>query len=133
MDLFGIGNAVATAVATYTLCARQTGRTTNLLKSVKSGDRVCFLNSRMAKEFDRLCKEHNLQVQCIVLDVDRPESIFEKPRSTGRTIFDHVWIEEYYRRIIANAQQQIDELQRVSSGVGTPPLDTPEKVQHIYF
>ena len=55
MDHFGIGGAILGAVRVYLHGARGTGRTTSLLESVGSGDRVVFQSTQESRRFKDLC------------------------------------------------------------------------------
>lgn len=124
MDHFGIGHAMQSMVRVYCQSARRSGRTTSLLESVKSGDRVVFINEAQASEFRRLCKERQVDVSCIVAPVNEPDRLFQRPPSEGRTLFDHVWIEEYYMTALERCAAEIDHLQRETSGFGAAHEET---------
>jgi hypothetical protein len=131
VDHFGIGAAMQGAARIYMQSARRTGRTTALVESVKDGDRICFLDNREAERVRRLCLERGVKVECIVIDPKRPDRVFERGTSQGRTLFDHSWIEQYYLSAIERATQDIDHLEREASGYGEAHRETRRAAEEI--
>lgn len=124
MDHFGIGAAMKAANIIYCQAARRTGRTTSLIESLKDGDRVVCINRIEADRVQRLCRERGTTVECIVVDVKEPHELMRRAPSEGRTLFDHTWVERFYLHQIEQASNVIDQLQRESSGFGTPHIET---------
>lgn len=119
MDFFGIGAAVAGAVEVYFRSARRTGRTTALIESLRAGDRVVFISHNRAREFERKCRERGLNVVCLHIPVSfdgMHELRIRCRHTTARTIFDHEWIEEYYRERIQVATDCLAALEVELSG-----------------
>lgn len=131
MDHFGIGAAVRGAAIIYMQSARQTGRTTSLVESVKDGDRIIFGDGREAKRVERLCKERGVKVECVVVSPKEPEGVFDRGTPQGRTIFDHSWVEQYYLNAIEQAQGDIDRLERQASGYGEAHRETRRRAEEI--
>jgi hypothetical protein len=67
MDHFGIGAAMVGMTRLYSQTARQTGRTTSLIESLKDGDRVCCATTEEARHLKRMCRDRGLQVTVITL------------------------------------------------------------------
>lgn len=132
MDHFGIGAAMKAMVRVYGQSARQTGRTQSLVESVKEGDRICFSDQMEAQRVQRLCKERGITVDCIVIPPNDPGQVFRRGTSTGRTIFDHSWVEQYYRLAIEQCEKNIDELERETSGLGAAHRETQRRAQEAY-
>jgi len=126
MDHFGIGAAIQTAIDMYGRAARGTGRTTSLLESVKTGDRVVFVHIQQAREFDEQCKECGITVECVVCNPADPTTLFERGSlpNDGRMLFDHFWVETFYRNAISSAAKEIDALQARFSGYGAKHRET---------
>jgi hypothetical protein len=131
MDHFGIGAAVKGASEVYFQSARRTGRTAAFVESLKDGDRVGCLGRRNAEELRRRCREHGVDVEVIVLEPKNAGAIFQRGASMGRTLFDHSWIEQFYREAIEQAARDIDHLQRESSGVGAAHIETKFQAQEM--
>lgn len=131
MDHFGIGAAIRGAANIYFQSARQTGRTTSLVESVKDGDRIVFTNEREAERVRRLCLERGVTVECVVIKPMEPERVFNRGTPGGRTIFDHSWVEQFYMLAIDNAAQAIDRLERQSSGYGEAHRETRRKAEEV--
>ncbi len=124
MDHYGIGQAMAATVQIYRQTSRATGRTVSLVESVKNGDRVVFTNEREAKRVAHLCAERGVEISTMVVDPRSPEKLFHSPPAVGRSIFDHSWVEEFYGLAVAHAAEEIDMLERESSGLGEAHRET---------
>lgn len=124
MDFFGIGLAVKAAASIYFQGARQTGRTTALLGSLKDGDRVVCVDAVQAERLRRQAVERGLTIETVVVSPTTPERLRERGTPPGRLIFDHVWVERYYMAAIERAQRDIDGLQRQYGGHGEAHLET---------
>ena len=98
MDMFGIGNALKDCAQIYFTSARNTGRTTALVESLKTGDRVVFCNSKEADRVKRLAKERGVEISVLVVPPADPGKIFTHGSLSrdGRCIFDHSWLENFY-------------------------------------
>jgi len=131
MDKFGIGAGVMGLVMTYFAAARRTGRTTALVESLKNGDRVVFVDDKQAKHVERMCRELGVKAECVVISPRHPEGVFDRSTPTGRTIFDHVWLEEFYKERIAEAMRSIDYLERESSGFGMTHIETRMRAREL--
>lgn len=124
MDHFGIGAAIRGAIDVYICAARRTGRTTALLESLKDGDRVVCHETKHQRELQRLCRERKLNVEVILVPVTKPEDVFMRGTSEGRTLFDHAWLEAYYADVVEEAAKRVDYWQTQSSGYGTAHIRT---------
>lgn len=132
MDHFGIGHAMQAMVRVYIQGARQTGRTTSLLESLKDGDRVVCAAPMHAKDLEHRCRQRGLQVDVVVIDPGRLHAdIFKRSTAVGRTVFDHAWIEQYYQLVLERAARNIDQFQRETSGFGTAHIETREKARQM--
>lgn len=131
MDHFGIGAAIQGITRVYFRSARQTGRTTSLVESVKDGDRIVFANGKEAEIMRRLCVERGVKVECIVVEPRTPERVFEIGTPEGRTIFDHTWVEQRYLLALDRVQQEIDYLERVASGYGEAHRETRRRAEEL--
>lgn len=121
MDHFGIGNAMIGVMETYFRSARRSGRSESLLESVKSGDRIVFLTTKEANTFKRLCQQRSLEISVVTIPVNRITAIFDcGERPKGRTLFDHSWLEEFYRQGVHHMVDHIDRVQKESSGRDAP-------------
>ena len=130
-DIFGIYEGVCGAAGIYFRSARGAGRTTNMIYALKEGDRVVFPNEQTAREAKRLCKERDVDIDCIIVPPKYPELAFQKGTSQGRTLFSHEWLEEYYTNALLKAGQGVRELQTRLSGYGEPHIKTKLKAQEI--
>lgn len=135
MDHFGIGAALQGLAHAYMDTARQTGRTTSLVDSVKDGDRIITHSHAEALRLTRLCAERGIKVQCIHVDPQWPNRLLELGTlpGDGRTLFDHPWVELFYLRAIQKAHEDIDTFQQRMSGYGAPHRETRRKYQEMRF
>jgi len=132
MDPFGIGAAVMGAARIYFASARRTGRTTALIESITSGDRIVFTDQREADRVRRLCLDRGLNVDCITLEPSRPDPVSAlRKHPHGRTVFDHSWIEQYYEARLKQGQEYIDYLQRELSEHYAPAVETKLQAEEI--
>jgi hypothetical protein len=132
MDMFGIGAAIKGCVSVYFQSARATGRTTLLLESVQAGDRVVFRNDREAFRFNQALRDMGkTNITCTVVKPERPGDIFSIPTSKGRTVFDHMWLQDFYECRIDQINQEIDHYQRESSGYGAAHIKTKIAAESI--
>ena len=132
MDFFGISQAVLGAVETYFRAARRTGRTTSMLDGLKNGDRVIFATHQEAKHAEKLFKENNQDIQCVVAKPESPDLILIIGGiSQGRTIFDHGWIEKFYINRINQCGKDIRYFEIQMSGYGEPHRITRRKAKEL--
>lgn len=118
MDEFGISTAVRSMVEVYCMTARQTGRTTKMLDGLKDGDRLICLSGNEARRLESLCRERGLKVTVSARKVRETARLFEIGTSQGRTVFEHTWVEEFFRYRLQKAEEDLDSLQRELSGYG---------------
>lgn len=131
MDQFGIGAAIRTAIMMYSQAARRTGRTTQLVESVKDGDRIVFLDTKEARRVQRLCLDRGVTVDYLVVDPRAPEFVFDRGTSQGRTIFDHAFVEAYYLLAVTRAQGQLDGMAQQASGYGAAHRETRRQYEEM--
>ena len=131
MDAYGIGAAIEGAAKIYLQTARGTGRTTALVESLKTGDRVVFIEIREAGRVKSLCRELGVDIETIVVNPKTPEGIFKRGTPPGRTVFDHSFVEQFYLEGIAKLQRDLDYLQRESSGFGMEHVETRMKAREM--
>lgn len=116
MDNFGIGAAITASAEIYLRSARQSGRTTRLIENLKDGDRVVFKTHKEASFFSRRIKELGLKVDCVAVPTNNLSKLYERPRSSRRTLFDHGWLEKYYMESIQISIDNLTQLQQQVSG-----------------
>jgi hypothetical protein len=122
MDQYNIGPTLQASLSMYTEHARQTGRTTRLIDSLKEGDRVVCLNARESERIRRLIQERGLKgVEMVTNHPDEAGELLGRlPTPQGLTLFEHTWVEEYFRRELEKASSRLRELQNALSGYGEP-------------
>ena len=124
MDHFGIGSALLGAAQIYFRSARETGRTTFLIESLKDGDRIVVRNRQEEYYLKRRLEGQNLKVDILAIAPATPEKLYRHPKSQGRTIFDHQWLEDYYNITLVSIVKSLDNMQRDLSGLGTAHAET---------
>ena len=113
--------------AVYFRASRASGRTTSMIDSFKTGDRVIFASVMEADRVRRLFKEDGKDVECIVVSPNTPERLLERGTNQGRTVFDHSWVEEFYLLAIDSCTKNIEFFQREMSGYGESHRKTRQK------
>ena len=111
-DFFGIYTALHAVSAVYFRSARKTGRTTRLVMSLKTGDRVIFATSADSHRVLNMARERCIDVECIVIDPLNPVLVHGLERSKGRTIFDHTWIELRHLACIGSEERWLAEFEK---------------------
>jgi len=112
MDIYGIGNAMILAAETYSQTARRTGRTTTMIKTLRDGDRIICHSQNYANMLAHECCRLGIGARVIVVDpTDRLKLSSIDVNLSGKTIFDHVWVELAYAAAIRDCQRMIDESQ----------------------
>jgi hypothetical protein len=103
----------------------------SMVESLKAGDCVCFASEEEARIVRNICKERGIEIITEVVNPKRPERIFERGTKQGRYIFDHRWVEEFYKLAIDRASDDIKHFQKEKSGYGAPHLETRRKAAEI--
>lgn len=114
MDHSGIGSALIATSNVYFKSARQSGRTTQLLDSVKDGDRIIFATHKEARRFEQLAKEKGKCIEVVSVGTGNYgiEFIHQNlTTSKGRTFFDHGWVEARYLHVLEDERKFIDKMQ----------------------
>ena len=127
MDMFGIGNALqANAELLFQMC-RRTGRTTIMLSSLKDGDRVIVLDQTEGVRLKRLLAEQRLNVEILVCPPDCWYTLAGRPKSIGRTVMSHEFVEAFYRSAMKQAACDLDMVASRLSGDSSTLRATPIK------
>lgn len=106
-DFFGIGNALQTASTIYFQTSRQTGRTTQLVHALKTGDRVIAHTSQEAQRIKKMAKERGVDIDCIVADPKETSALEKLGTSRERTFFEHTWVEMFYLYRLNEAKSEL--------------------------
>lgn len=131
MDHFGIGAALQGVAQVYFRSARRSGRTTSMVESLQTGDRVVFADPREAERVRRLCRERGQDVECLVLPPKSRHELPQRGTPKGRLVFDHTWLEQFYLDQLAGAQAEVDYLQREFAGYGEAHRETNRRAEEI--
>jgi hypothetical protein len=119
-DIFGIGTGIKSMIAIFIHNARQTGRTTFMVNGLQDGDMVIVVNAQQGKEIERLFtmneSKRGMRISWKAVEPGDFYSIDFNPRSKGRLIFDHVWVEMTYEQAVNDVSHRIAQLQRHASG-----------------
>ncbi|GMQ53463.1 hypothetical protein [Halopseudomonas aestusnigri] len=131
MDAYGIGAGISGAAQTYLQAARRTGRTTAMLESLKDGDRVLCDSEREAARLRRLIKERGLRVEVLAVSPSQPMVAFQRGTPSGRTVFDHSWVEQFYLNAVESARRDLLSLETELSGYGGEHVKTRLQAEEI--
>jgi hypothetical protein len=129
MDHFGIGAAARGMFEAYVATSRQSGRTASLLDSLKDGDRVVCPTLNETTHLRRGLAERGLKVDVLVVAPHDAHRLFELGTSKGRTLFEHTWVEQFYRDALARSAVAIDGFQRELSGHGEAHRETERQAR----
>jgi len=132
-DFFGIGTALKSMYRLYFGTARMSGRTTRLVESLKSGDRVIVSDIRQGKYLERMCRERGVEIRWARIDPKAVDRLYSLGTSEGPTIFDHVWIEEYYQHQLNCASATLNEVEQRLSGYDWRHRKTRRAAAHAFL
>lgn len=111
----GIGGYLRNAAIHHFRLCRDTGRTHQLVESLNDGDRVIFLHAKEAKRVERMARDRGVTIEIVVCDPGTPYRIVDRPPCTGRVIFDHCWVEQYYADCLRRGQENLWSLQKAAT------------------
>jgi hypothetical protein len=132
MDHFGIGAAVRGAFNMLMITARRTGRTTSLVRSVQDGDRIVTPNESQARLIRQMLRDYDKHhVEVIVVEPRSPQRLLERGTSQGRTVFEHTWVEDFYKAGIERIESEVDYLQNTASGFGPDHIKTKQQAEQL--
>lgn len=112
MDTFGIGNAIKTSLNLVENAARRTGRTSRLLESLKTGDRVFVLHAAEGEKIRRLAHEAGKDISFTVVD---PANVGEYLYgSKDRIKLDHSLVSAMYEYQVKATEAFIDRVENAN-------------------
>jgi preprotein translocase subunit YajC len=121
MDFFGIGQAMVGVAEVYFRGARGTGRTENLIKVLRDGDRV-FTTSSVEGDVIKMRARDNgvTKVDVVPTDADTIEGLrmaMERtPVALGRVFVDHTLLERIYIKELRYMAASMSMLEKESGG-----------------
>ena len=134
-DIYGTGSAIRALFQIWSNTTRGTGRTKHMVSQLQGGDVVVFKQSQEGDRVRRLCREAGFDIEVRVVDPGRPYEVYEKVQALrgvgGRVLFDHTWVEEYYREMIEGAQKSLADLSRILNERSERPQ--PESKEFMGF
>jgi hypothetical protein len=135
MDQFGISTAMRSMAEVYSTMARQTGRTTQMLDSLKDGDRIVCSTASEKRRLESLCRERDLKVKVLACPPGRHADLLKDGTSQGRTVFDHWWVEQFFAGGLRAMEAELAFLQRELSGYGEAHRQTAREAAkwHPYY
>jgi hypothetical protein len=119
-DFYRLGSGILTTVKAYLKTLRQTGRTTQFIKSLRDGDIIVVSNETQKRIIRELALDSGInKIDFIIYNVNNTD-IFADPleelrsslrgRNDRRIVFDHTWIEQYYIHSIHKMQKRLVHL-----------------------
>lgn len=113
-DMYGIYQTTITTMNAVFNSSRRTGRTYKMIESLKDDDMVIFANAIEADRVRKICWEKGVAIKTVVVDPAIPSKIWEVTRGIRTNIvYDHSWLEKYYRHSIMAASKYIDNIQNI--------------------
>lgn len=131
-DFFNIGSAIKGAIHILYQSMRCSGRTTNLVKSLKCGDRVVCLNNKDANLLKGKLKDFGVDGVEILVRNPRDLNLNGVGTAQGRTVFDHRFVEEWYLDAIEDAGSVLHRFEQDLSGFDERHIETRKKAQEIF-
>lgn len=127
-DRYGIGATIEGCAEVYFRAARHTGRTSNMIASLKDGDTAVFFDAREANRVRELCLVDGVKISVIVLnrrDCLMPllHSQFRahKKHPGNRIVLDHGVVEEVYAKAIDSATKELASVEKaLNPGLSEP-------------
>lgn len=93
-DFFGVGASIKGSLNILFQSMRATGRTTNLVKSLKEGDRVICINQDDSRYLKNRIRDFGIEGVEVIAKNPRNINLEGIGTAQGRTIFDHRFVEE---------------------------------------
>lgn len=106
--------------------SRRTGRTAEMLDSLKSGDFVIFDNAAEAKRVQQLAARRGIKIETVVARVSDHHRWMDRARH-HRLVFDHAAIEKYYFEKMQEATNNLDEMIRFALPAESDPEEKRER------
>lgn len=106
---YGMGAATRAAMDMFNMGCRQTGRTLRMCENANPGDRIVAHDERAKRYIERILRDiakENVEVVAIPVSLHGDHLARLRPAS-GRLMFDHNWVEQFYMARIGNAQADI--------------------------
>lgn len=108
MDTYNIANSMRVGLEMLMQGARQSGRTTRMLDGLKDGDRIITSDTRNVRILQNQARQRGLNVEVIFWSVKEMHcNIYRLKKSAGRTVFDHVFIENFWKTRIADIEREL--------------------------
>jgi len=115
-DIYGIGRALLFNALQFFHYTKQSGRTTKLVKLLVDGDRVVCATQAEARYLIGELKLHGKLVEVIVRSSERLDWLGHEFKNSGKTYFDHGWIEKYYLSSMQSQEKYLSSLVDLLSG-----------------
>lgn len=99
MNTHQISDALQMGLQMLVQVARQSGRTTRMLNGLKNGDRIITCDARHARLLKEKVRQRGLDVEVMAwpLEYGLHEHVSRLTRCAGRTVFDHTFMEEFWK------------------------------------
>ena len=110
MKLYNIPEGIRSSIEIFFNCSRGTGRTTSMLKSLKTGDTVVFLTHDEAIRVYNQCRSARIEIKYVVATVREIGKVISYSNRCKDLILDHRWVEEYYRQAVETATKDLKYL-----------------------
>jgi hypothetical protein len=108
----------------YALAGRQTGRTEALINTLRDGDTVVVVSQAEGRNLQRRCKERGIDIlvsACDTSSVHQLMSTHLGRSGPSRLVFDHMWVEDYYREELWQVALTLD---RITAELNKGVVDT---------
>lgn len=108
MDKFNYAKKIKSDIYSVCIKSRRTGRTMEMINSLKNGDVVVFSSNAEAERVEYLIKKRNINIKSIVINPKNSAKLYETQAGNNRRfIFDHSWVEEYFLNAVDKCEKEI--------------------------
>lgn len=128
-DFFGIGASIKGSLNILFQSMRATGRTINLVKSLKEGDRVICVNQGDVHYLKSRIRDFGIEGVEVIAKNPRNLDLKGVGTAQGRTMFDHRFVEEFYKDAIEHASNQLNGMEQHLSGYDERHIETRQKAE----
>ena len=97
-----------------------------MVENLKDGDCVIFTHEQEAQRVKRLASLRGVNIETRTVPVKDLTRLFDQATAKGRVVFDHTWLEEYYRQVLEGEANYLDTVSRQLGGYGMAHVETKE-------
>lgn len=118
----GISAAIKTAVRTFEIFSRRTGRTSAMIAAIRPGDRIITATQEEQRRIRRILKLAGKEDIEVSFSDPREDPLRRRGTNpNGATVFDHLYIEGWWLAAIERADRELRSAEAALSSAPPPP------------